>query len=1291
MLFIGLIILMLIPVRSYALLRLPDSDLVWKNIRVDGKKKIVFCIFKDSRGLVWLGTDSGLYFYDGVTARPVRGGAMQGVQIHSIVEKEQSLFIGSNNGLLVYHLDTGVMDSYSEFSPKEIRSMLLVGNTLWMGSLYGIHTFDFSSRTSRDVSEGLPHKSVYSLLRDSRGILYAGTYNGLARWNLTEGKFKAVPLVVNGVEEMNVFVNCLLESDDGQFIYLGSEGALYRYEPMYDSWMCIPQLEGNNIKSLAKSKTHHLLVGTDNGIFDLYQQSVRHFRHDSRYGHTLSDNEIWCLYSDNKNNVWAGHEKGFSIASNSTFMRVVKLSALTHSGEGNEIHSICRDSSNRLWLGGTNGVICLSDSQSPLWYRHSDNRFSLSHSRVRAIREDEDGYVWLATDGGVNRFNPETSRFDVYHVVDRQGKYNSNWVYAIEEDGSKLWVGSYLGGLHCVSKEKFMSGGGKVIADCSINAEQPVYKGVNVGLANDLINDVVRDSLGNIWILLFRNSLLTCLTVQNECKQYDIFAMTGNYPTHLSLDAEGRLWCAYKGGVVLFEKEEVPKTIAFPVTEEEDVLAMGKVGADMWVSTQSNVWKVDGKTLEVSLLPIPQKSYTALWDDGATGKVYLGGTDELLEVSPDSLKQVSENKTIHLVLKDAGNGRFDLSNLADTEKHLTLPYGGKLTLMVATLDYSPESVQRYEYKLAKSPYDMVGKWIVMPEGYNSITLSDVSMGDYYLLVKSVGVQTIPLVLPLTVEGPWMLSWWAFLIYGCLLLCVVVAVIEYYRRRNLKSMQEADRKKALKEVERKLTFLSNISHDLKTPLSMIMGPVSLLKERTVDEETKKSLEVVYDNAVRLNNLIHRTLELNHLEVNEEGLLILSMVDVVAFCRGIFANFKVNNVQKNFVFHSSYSRLFIEADAVKFESVITNLLSNACKYSENGATISCGINVDENFVEIVVSDDGLGIAEADQPLVFQRMYRAASTAKLKDGTGIGLYLIKKYLELMHGTIDLYSREGQGTSFIVRLPLSEQAELNSGHGVEEVTDLNKSKVLIVEDNLQIALFIKDLLKKDYTSLIAENGRAGISIASSFLPDVIVVDEMMPVMRGTEMVRLIKQNPRLSLIPIIMLTAQSDHLTENESVKLGVDAFMGKPFEPAILLGRISHFIQTKQELEKSARIQQITEVKPIEAKSVIEKQLAKISKTIEENISDPDLNVNLLCDKCGIPNKQLYRLIKKYMGIGPLDYIRQVRLQKAAMLLRQHRFTVAEVSYMVGFKTPSYFAKCFQAQYGVKPSEYMSEENI
>lgn len=202
------------------------------------------------------------------------------------------------------------------------------------------------------------------------------------------------------------------------------------------------------------------------------------------------------------------------------------------------------------------------------------------------------------------------------------------------------------------------------------------------------------------------------------------------------------------------------------------------------------------------------------------------------------------------------------------------------------------------------------------------------------------------------------------------------------------------------------------------------------------------------------------------------------------------------------------------------------------------------------------------------------------------------------------------------------------------------------------------------------------------------------MPIMSGLEMVKRIKQQPRLASVPIIMLTAKSDNKTENDSIKLGIDVFMTKPFEPSVLVGRISHLLRERAEIKEKVRIQTIAEAeaKPIEAESVNERTLAKIAKVIEENISDPDLNVNLLCEKCDIPNKQLYRLIKKYMGIAPLDYIRRVRLQKAAVLLSQQRFTVSEISYMVGFKTPSYFARCFQNQYGVKPSQYRNEdENV
>ena len=491
----------------------------------------------------------------------------------------------------------------------------------------------------------------------------------------------------------------------------------------------------------------------------------------------------------------------------------------------------------------------------------------------------------------------------------------------------------------------------------------------------------------------------------------------------------------------------------------------------------------------------------------------------------------------------------------------------------------------------------------------------------------------------------------------------------------------------------MSFLSTISHDLKTPLSMILGPVSLMKEKTKDPESKRNLETVYDNAVRLNNMIHRTLELQHLEDNDENLLILSTFDVVEFCKGVFEVFKENNAQKKFIFHSECPQLLIEADAVKFESVITNLLSNACKYSDDGSTISLGISVNGTEVEITVSDDGVGIADIDQPLVFQRMFRAPSTSKLHEGTGLGLYLIKKYLELMKGNIALYSKEGQGTSFVVTLPISEKTMPVSSNKETDV-DSGKAKILIVEDNSQISGFISEIIRDSYTYFTAENGRSGLAIAASVIPDLIIVDEMMPIMSGLEMVKRIKQHPRLSSIPIIMLTAKSDNKTENESIKLGIDVFMTKPFEPSALLGRISHLLKGRSEIKERVRIQTIAEAeaKPIEAESVNEKTLAKIAKVIEDNISDPDLNVNLLCEKSGIPNKQLYRLIKKYMGIGPLDYIRRVRLQKAAVLLSQHRFTVAEISYMVGFKTPSYFAKCFQNQYGVKPSQYQSEdENV
>lgn len=1275
---------------GYSMPQLPEPELSWKNVTVDGKKTAVFCLFNDSRGIMWLGTNSGLYFYDGVTTHPMGRNELFGTQIYAIIEKDNKLFLGSNNGLLIFDYVSGNVKPYTSVTPKEIRTLLLVDDELYIGSLNGIFRLSLSNDEIVDLSGTLPHKSVYSLLRDSRGVLYAGTYNGLARWSASSESFHPVLFSKDELGSGSLFVNCILESDDRESIYIGGEGFLYKYIPACDDWMRIKGIGGNNIKSLSKGNDGHILIGTDDGVFDMFNDTLRHYRHDSREELSLADNEIWCVYADPHNNIWTGHERGFSIASNSNYIRTIKLSTLAHSGEGNEIHVIHRDNNNNLWLAGTNGVIKLSDDSMSNWYRHSEKPNSLSHNRIRSILEDSDNTMWFATDAGINRFNSNRNNFDIFHFVDQNGEHNSNWVYALIEDGDYFWTGGFLNGLHLVNKSKLDGDGGTVVSDFSLNAETKFSDGS--ALSNNLVNEIVIDKKGRIWILLFRDNILTQFDPATKSfVRFNIYELTDSYPTNLSIDRLGRIWCGFNGGVIIFKEDDTYETVKFPYTNsDEAILAMGKVDDGMWISTQSNVWCIDGNPLNATILPIPQKAYTAVYEDTASNNVYLGGTDEILEVDNYGIGNEIDFKTIKMVLNDRGGGELNLSDINGETKGLRIPYGGSATFVVSTLNYAPESVQRYMYRLAESPADTLGNWIVMPEGSNTISFSDLKMGDYTLLVKTVGSPIAPVSIPITVNPPLSMSWWAICLYVLAVLAIVCWIIWYTRKRNIRSFQEQERQTALENVEKKLTFLSTISHDLKTPLSMILGPVSLMKEKAKDPESKKNLETIYDNAVRLNNMIHRTLELQHLEDTDENLLILSTFDVVEFCKGVFEVFEENNPQKNFIFHSSCAQLLIEADAVKFESVITNLLSNACKYSDEGATISLGISQQNDKVEIVVSDDGVGIADIDQSLVFQRMFRAPSTSKLYEGTGLGLYLIKKYLELMNGNINLYSKEGQGTSFVVTLPISEKI-LPASRNDESSKDNDKAKILIVEDNLQISSFIMELLERDYTCIVAENGRSGLAIAASFIPDLIIADEMMPIMNGLEMVKRMKQHPRLSSIPIIMLTAKSDNKTENESIKLGIDVFMTKPFVTTALLGRIKQLLKSRSEIKEKVRIQAITEAetKPIEAESVNEKSLAKIAKIIEENISDPDLNVNLLCEKSGIPNKQLYRLIKKYIGISPLDYIRNVRLQKAAVLLSQHRFTVAEVCYMVGFKHPSYFAKCFQTQFGVKPSQYQSDD--
>lgn len=323
-------------------------------------------------------------------------------------------------------------------------------------------------------------------------------------------------------------------------------------------------------------------------------------------------------------------------------------------------------------------MIRLSYDSTPHWYRHTDLPNSLSHNRVRAIHEDAENNIWFATDAGINRLNRKNDTFDVFYIVDKQGEHNSNWVYALIEDDTHFWIGSFLNGLHYVDKKKFNSSDRTIVSDMSINAENK-----SLELSNNLVNDVVKDQGGNIWILLFRDNTLTKFSpTSNKVIKYDIFDLTGGYPTNISSDNQGRIWYAFKGGVIIFSENDKYDIVKFPHTNsDETVLALGKVGNGMWISTQSNVWNINGLTLEANLLPIPQKSYTAVYEDTLNNKVYLGGTDEILEVANNITDNSTDYKTIRMVLNDRGEGHLNLSDIKGGTNGMTIPYGGNITLV----------------------------------------------------------------------------------------------------------------------------------------------------------------------------------------------------------------------------------------------------------------------------------------------------------------------------------------------------------------------------------------------------------------------------------------------------------------------------------------------------------------------------------------------------------------------------------------------------------------------------------
>lgn len=1268
----------------------PEAPVYWFNYGVDNSRKTVFDIFRDSAGRTWIGSNNGLFLFTGYDTYPCTfaDGYPLHAQVYAMVETGGRIYAGTNDGL--YAVDPATLRIESvrwEESPREIRAMTLHDGRLWLGGLSGLYFYDPASDSFEGPAEGLPHNAVYSLLPVPDGSIYIGTYNGFCRYTAATG-FETIDIELPSDSRPNLFVNSLCRDAETGALYLATEGGLIRYTPSDGKATALPACDGYSVKSLCFVENKDLFAGTDNGLFTIRPDgSWRLLRHDSRSASSIMSNAVWALMTDGEGNIWAGTESGISIADIDSPVQIYSIADLTGSGEGQDVSAVLRDSRGELWLGGSNGAIRIARDGHPQWYFGGTGPRQLSHSRVRDIYEDLHGDIWLATDGGINIYERHTDTFGKHRLTDSTRRSMANWVYAILEEpaDSTLWTAGYLGGIFVEPLERFRHEGCTHTAERLINSTN--------GLPNDYVGNMVRDSRGNKWILNFRDTAVTRIDARSGAlSRISLHDRGGADPVAICTGADGRIWVGFYGGVAAYSPDGTPLEgiFRFPADSDMGILAMAAVGPDIWIATPKAVWCLDPASGEMTMMPVPEEDYSVIYYDKLSGKAILGASDVVVVADPRRLMAEKRDERIE-ILRVLDRGTVIATDTdADTGKNkVRLGSDNRdITIDIGTASFSPGEYLRFRWRLDND------EWHLLDDGDNKIRLTSLVPGSHSLEIGVAGERRRPVVLNIDVSHPWYLTAWAIVAYILGAIAVASVLIIRSARRHERKIEDLERRNALATVRQRLFFLSNISHELKTPLSMIIGPLSLLRSQKMPDKDKNAVETAYTNAIKLNTLIHQTVEIDRLEAAPDDMLIYSHIDVVDFCRGIFEAYRKSWPGRNFVFTSTDNHIYAATDAVKLESLLNNLLSNAVKYSGDDATIGCSVSRTDKGYGIDISDDGVGIPADEHHLVFQRLYRSPRTADEREGTGIGLYLVKQYVRLLGGEISLESEPGHGTTFRLRFPTgeisdSEPSDQSEMPGESPVAD-KRRRVLVVDDNKPIAAFIASLLGADYNVATAANGKAGLALASTFRPDIIIADEMMPVMTGLEMSRRLRQNPVTASTPIILLTAKDEPGMEGESIDSGVDAFMAKPFEAPVLTAKVRQLLGRAERMRQTELFDRSTrsDDSTIE-ESVQEKQFAAVTDLIEAELSNPDLNVDFVCRALGMSSKTLYRLIKKLVGVSPVDYIRQTRLRKAAMLLEQSKFSVSEVMYMVGFSSSSYFSKCFAAMFGCTPGQYASND--